>query len=87
MTDKTDVTICLGSSCFSRGNGKTLQEINAYLERNNLNHHVFFHGELCTGNCAKGPILKIADNLHEKIDPETAIDKLTESLNSNLQNP
>ena len=70
MAEKTEITICLGSSCFSKGNGKSLKAINTYLEENELKDKVFFHGELCTGNCAKGPILKIEDKLHEEINPE-----------------
>jgi len=70
MSEKIEITICLGSSCFSRGNGKTLKAINTFLEENKLKDKVFFHGELCTGNCAKGPILKIEDDLYEEVDPE-----------------
>ncbi|RUT79108.1 NAD(P)H-dependent oxidoreductase subunit E [Ancylomarina longa] len=77
MSDKIEITICLGSSCFSRGNGKTLKAINTFLEENKLKDQVFFHGELCTGNCAKGPILKINEDLYEEIDPE----KVNEILN------
>jgi NADH:ubiquinone oxidoreductase subunit E len=80
MAEKIEITICLGSSCFSRGNGKTLQAINKYLEENKLKDKVFFHGELCTGNCAKGPILKIEDHLYEEVDPESVIEILNETF-------
>ncbi|MGQ1909479.1 (2Fe-2S) ferredoxin domain-containing protein [Marinifilum sp. RC60d5] len=78
MAEKIEITICLGSSCFSRGNGKTLKAINAFLEENKLKDKVFFHGELCTGNCAKGPILKVDDQLYEEIDSESVIEILSE---------
>ncbi|RZT96146.1 thioredoxin-like protein [Ancylomarina subtilis] len=76
MSDKKDVTICLGSSCFSRGNGKTLQSVKEFFDKNNLNDLVFFHGELCTGNCSVGPILKIEDEVYKEVDAEGAIDIL-----------
>ncbi len=76
MSDKTDVTICLGSSCFSRGNGKTLQVVKEFFDKNNLQDSVFFHGELCTGNCSNGPILKIEEELYQEVDSEGAIDIL-----------
>jgi len=76
MSDKKDITICLGSSCFSRGNGKTLQTVKEFLDEKNLNDLVFFHGELCTGNCSTGPILKIEDELYKDVDSEGAIDIL-----------
>lgn len=78
MAEKIEITICLGSSCFSRGNGKALKAINSYLEENDLKDKVFFHGELCTGNCAKGPILKIGDELYEGVDSESVIELLNE---------
>ena len=76
MAEKIEITICLGSSCFSRGNGKTLKAINDFLDEHKLKDKVFFHGELCTGNCAKGPILKIDDQLYEEVDPESVIEIL-----------
>lgn len=77
MAEKIEITICLGSSCFSRGNGKTLKAINTFLEENDLKDKVFFHGELCTGNCAKGPILKIDEELHEEVDADSVIEILS----------
>lgn len=76
MAEKIEITICLGSSCFSRGNGKALKAINNFLEENKLKDKVFFHGELCTGNCAKGPILKVGDELHEEVDPDSVVEIL-----------
>lgn len=76
MAEKIEITICLGSSCFSRGNGKTLRVINAYLEEHNLKDKVFFHGELCTGNCSKGPVLKVGEEKFEEVDPDGVIDIL-----------
>lgn len=78
MAEKIEITICLGSSCFSRGNGKALKAINAFLEENNLKDKVFFHGELCTGNCAKGPVLKVGDELYKEVDPESVIEILSD---------
>ena len=76
MAEKIEITICLGSSCFSRGNGKTLKAINTFFFFFKLKDKVFFHGELCTGNCAKGPILKIDDELYEEVDPDGVVEIL-----------
>ncbi|MCT4615019.1 MAG: NAD(P)H-dependent oxidoreductase subunit E [Marinifilaceae bacterium] len=81
MSDKKDITICLGSSCFSRGNGKSLAVIKNYLGEKKLDDISFFHGELCTGNCAKGPILKIEDELFEEVSPENVTDILDKCFN------
>lgn len=78
MSDKIEITICLGSSCFSKGNGETQKQINAFLEENKLKDKVFFRCELCTGNCLKGPILKVGDELYEDVDLDCAIAILNE---------
>ena len=69
--NKIEMTICLGSSCFSRGSGKTLQVINDYIEKNQLEEKIDFRGELCSGNCKDGPNLKIAGKLYNQVDSES----------------
>jgi len=76
MANEVEITICLGSSCFSRGNGKTLKVVENYLDKHNLKAKVFFHGELCTDNCDKGPIMKINDTIYTGI----TADNVTEVL-------
>ena len=59
MKEKTKLILCLGSSCYSRGNQKVLEIVKQYLSDNNLKEKTDFRGQLCTGNCSHGPILKI----------------------------
>ncbi len=59
MIQKRQIVICLGSSCYRRGNRQILELIKDWLKRNNLEESIDFRGELCTGNCAKGPVIKI----------------------------
>lgn len=51
--------ICLGSSCFSRGNKAVVQFIREYLRKNHLDDRVVFSGARCLGHCSKGPNLLI----------------------------
>jgi NADH:ubiquinone oxidoreductase subunit E len=67
MEDKKEVVICLGSSCFARGNRTTVNLINEYLRTHNLLGSVNFHGGHCFGRCAKGPVLKIDEEFNEKL--------------------
>jgi NADH:ubiquinone oxidoreductase subunit E len=76
MSNKTEVVICLGSSCFARGNKATLKVIEKYLKENNLNDNVFFHGGHCFGECAEGPIVRIDDTIHKGVTELTIIDIL-----------
>jgi len=51
--------ICLGSSCFSRGNKDVVQFIRDYLRKNHLDDRVIFRGARCMGQCSNGPNLTI----------------------------
>lgn len=73
---KTSIVICLGSSCFSRGNKENLETIKAYLKEYNLEDKVDFKGELCTGNCNKGPIVKINGKIFKKVNTSSIIEIL-----------
>ena len=59
--------ICLGSSCFSRGNKEVVNFIRDYLKKNHLEDKVIFKGSHCMGNCNNGPNLVIDGKLIEEI--------------------
>jgi len=67
MTREKEMHICLGSSCFSRGNKEVVIFIRDYLKKNHLEDKVIFRGARCMGNCSKGPNLKIGDRLEEGV--------------------
>jgi NADH:ubiquinone oxidoreductase subunit E len=67
MTAITELVICLGSSCFARGNKKILETIQQYIKDNQLEGRVKFRGNHCFGKCNKGPVLKIGDNFYEQV--------------------
>ena len=58
-----EITICMGSSCFSRGNKKTVAFIQNYLKEKQLIDNVTLKGAHCMGQCDKGPLVKIDDTL------------------------
>lgn len=76
MNNKTEVVICLGSSCFARGNKSTLKIIEKYLKDNNLNDKVFFHGGHCFGKCAEGPVIMIDETIITGVTELNIIDIL-----------
>jgi NADH:ubiquinone oxidoreductase subunit E len=67
MTQGTEMHICLGSSCFSRGNKDVVTFIREYLKKNHLDDRVIFKGARCMGNCSNGPNLRINDTLKEGV--------------------
>ncbi len=76
----TEIIICMGSSCFSRGNKKTLQIIQEYLKEKGLEHKVLFRGSHCFGECEHGPILKIGEKIYRKVDTNSVQDILDQLL-------
>ncbi|MFZ4740429.1 MAG: (2Fe-2S) ferredoxin domain-containing protein [Bacteroidales bacterium] len=73
MDSKKEIIICLGSSCFARGNKQTVKIIGDYIKKNNLENEVFFHGNHCFGKCDKGPFVKIDGIIHENINSENIL--------------
>lgn len=77
---KTLIKICLGSSCFTRGNSQTLEVIKKYLADHHLKDKVDFRGELCSGNCKHGPVLKIDGKIFYEVDQNTVVRILEDHL-------
>ena len=68
MTQRIEMQICLGSSCFSRGNKDVVMYIRDYLIKNHLEDKVIFKGARCMGNCSNGPNLRINEAMIEGIN-------------------
>jgi NADH:ubiquinone oxidoreductase subunit E len=67
MAKRIEMQICLGSSCFSRGNRDVVALIRDYLKKNHLEDKVIFRGARCMDLCSKGPNLKINDKIIEGV--------------------
>lgn len=80
MLEKKQLVICLGSSCFARGNKQLVQDIKKFLEHHKLTHKVVFKGKHCFGNCENGPGLKVNDQLYEHVDTEKVLKILEDEL-------
>lgn len=80
MTQKVEVVICLGSSCFARGNKNTLRVITKFIQDNNLAERIHFHGGHCFGDCAKGPILKVNETVYTGVDDVKALEILSSTF-------
>ncbi|SDC70568.1 (2Fe-2S) ferredoxin domain-containing protein [Williamwhitmania taraxaci] len=77
---KIEIKICLGSSCFSRGNRIILQEINSYIETKRVKDRVFFHGAHCFGDCNDGPKIEVNGKLYCKVTSSMVLDILNEAF-------
>ncbi|POR05197.1 hypothetical protein AU468_02295 [Alkalispirochaeta sphaeroplastigenens] len=63
-----NITICLGSSCFARGNGAHLERIERWQEEQGLTGKIDLAGCRCRGECSTGPVLEINGQLHHGVD-------------------
>jgi NADH:ubiquinone oxidoreductase subunit E len=61
-----EVVVCLGSSCFARGNAQNLAAIESYLQNRGLEKSVRVTGCLCQDECKRGPNVTMrGEHLHE----------------------
>lgn len=61
------ILICLGSSCYSRGNAENLKFIKEFLAEKGLENEIDFRGHLCNEMCNKGPVIKIGDTEYTEV--------------------
>ena len=68
---KPKIVICMGSSCFARGNEKTVEACESFLAEHGLKDEVDVDlgASLCTGRCADGPVVVVDDKVYTHVDP------------------
>lgn len=67
MQQKIEMQICMGSSCFSRGNRDVVNYIRDYLKKNHLEDKIVFKGARCMNLCSNGPNLRVNDRIIEGV--------------------
>jgi NADH:ubiquinone oxidoreductase subunit E len=78
MGKNFELQICMGSSCFSRGNKELVIFIKEYLRKNHLDDKVVFRGARCMGHCTFGPALIVNDRIIDGVgmaDIEALLDR------------
>ena len=66
--EKRRISICLGSSCFARGNNANWAVVKEFLAERGLDAEVTFTGQLCENMCNKGPVIRIDDQVYEEVN-------------------
>lgn len=74
------ITLCMGSSCFSRSNNINADIIDRFIHDRNLTTQVMVQGSLCTGHCKSGPVIIIDGELHNQVEPGMLLDLLEHKL-------
>ena len=73
MPEISNITICMGSSCFSRGNNRNIEVVQDFLASHRLPPAVEVSGHLCQGHCQSGPNVSINGKLYHEVDPVVII--------------
>ncbi len=82
--NKLKVELCMGSSCFARGNSGILSDLEGYISENGLEDRVELEGHLCLGKCNSGPHIMIGDKEFSGIsDSSCVIDLVRKALEEN----
>ena len=71
-----EIKICMGSSCFARGNADNLEFIENYIKENNLDAEIELYGARCENICEKGPNIIINDKVYNEMTPEKIVEVL-----------
>lgn len=74
------ILICMGSSCYSRGNSQALENLENYINQESLESEIDLTGALCLGDCTDGPIVKIDGETYQGIHPDCIIDLVKHHL-------
>lgn len=62
-----EIVVCLGSSCFARGNSENLAVINEYMKTHELSASIQLTGKLCQDLCKQGPNVSIAGECYHGV--------------------
>jgi NADH:ubiquinone oxidoreductase subunit E len=82
-TEKVRVVVCMGSSCFSRGNSLTLKLLQDYIHENGIDDRVELKGSLCEDCCKCGPNITINGARYSEVSAAACLQQLAEHLQSN----
>jgi len=77
---KYEIKVCMGSSCFARGNLDNLNFLEQYIKDNNMDADVELIGGLCQEKCATGPNIYINDKLYSEVNEERLREILDELM-------
>ena len=77
---KINITVCMGSSCFARGNQQNLTFIEAFIKSHGLEADIDLSGARCENKCATGPNVIINSIEYNGVDEKKLEEILTKLL-------
>jgi NADH:ubiquinone oxidoreductase subunit E len=80
MSDRIEIAICMGSSCFARGNNILLETLENTIKARNWENGVLLSGLRCENRCSAGPNLAIDGELYQNLDVGALLDIIEAKL-------
>ena len=77
---KPKIVVCLGSSCFARGNQQNLAFIEAFMKAHDLEADIDLAGARCENKCAMGPNISINGVEYHGVDEKKLEEILTKLI-------
>ena len=65
--EQIDIVVCMGSSCFARGNKNNLEYLENLAETGKLNIKLELSGNRCEKKCAEGPNIVINNKMYSNV--------------------
>lgn len=76
INSEKPITICMGSSCYARGNVYNIEIIQSWLRQHGLDTEIKVVGTLCEGQCRQGPIVKIGSTVYRGVTSSSILEIL-----------
>lgn len=80
MGRKVEIQVCMGSSCFARGNNALLDTIEELIQSHGWQDKIRLSGLHCQNLCSEGPNVKIDEVLYQGLDSGALLDLLEKKL-------
>ncbi len=80
MADPIEVSFCMGSSCFARGNQELLELVEKLIDENNWSERISLSGARCQNKCGQGPNIVVDGVQYSNLDSGALVDLLNEKL-------
>lgn len=80
MGEKLTIALCMGSSCFARGNQAVLETLEDLIRDNGWADRIHLSGLRCENRCSEGPNIKIDGQLYQALDMGALMDLIAQKL-------
>ncbi len=75
-----EVSLCMGSSCFARGNDLLLAALEGAIKKNGWEDKILLSGARCENRCGEGPNLTVDGVLYQGLDEGAFMDLIMEKM-------